>query len=249
MSQPTISIVTAVYNRARTIGQALDSVHSQTWPHIEHVLIDGGSTDGTLAILQTRRAHLAVLISERDAGIYDALNKGLALATGDIVGLMHSDDFYSDDEVLADVAALFANPAVEAVYGDLDYVAQADTSRVIRHWRSGSYSAKRLGWGWMPPHPTLFIRRSVIERFGAFDTRFRIAADYDAILRYFHAGRILPVYLPRVLIKMRVGGESNRSISRIWRKTLEDYEALRSNRVGGLGALAWKNLSKLTQFF
>jgi len=190
-----------------------------------------------------------VLVSEPDNGIYDALNKGLARASGEIVGVMHSDDFFADEQVLAHVAAAFADPSVDAVYGDLDYVAKADTGRVIRHWQSGEYSAARLAWGWMPPHPALFLRRTVIEQWGGYDTRFRIAADYDAILRYFGKGNIRAAYIPRVLVKMRLGGESNRSLARIWRKSYEDYQALRRNGVGGLGALAWKNLSKLRQFF
>lgn len=244
-----ISIITAVYNRADSIAEAVRSVQAQTWPQVEHVVIDGASTDGTVAVLQTCLNAQAVWVSEPDKGIYDALNKGLARATGDVIGLMHSDDFFADNEVLASVAAAFANSEVDAVYGDLDYVAKADTARIVRRWRSGDYSAAKLARGWMPPHPTLFLRRSVIERWGGYDTSFRIAADYDSILRYFGQGQIRPAYIPRVLVKMRLGGESNRSLGRIWLKTREDYRALRSNRVGGVGALLWKNLGKLGQFF
>jgi hypothetical protein len=162
---------------------------------------------------------------------------------------MHSDDFYADAHVLEKVAQAFADPAVDGVYGDLDYVARDAPQRVIRHWRSGAYDPRSLGRGWMPPHPTLFLRRAVIEQWGGFDTRFRIAADYEAILRYLGRGQIRLAYVPEVLIKMRVGGESNRSLARVVRKSLEDYRALRENKVGGIGALAWKNLSKLPQFF
>jgi glycosyltransferase len=244
-----ISVITAVYNRVATIGEALDSVRAQTWPDVEHVVIDGASTDGTLDQLQSRRNEIAVLISEPDQGIYDALNKGIARATGDVIGLMHSDDLYADENVLADVAAAFTDPQVDAVYGDLDYVAQDDTRRVIRRWRSGEYSPALLPRGWMPPHPTLYLRRQVIERWGVFDSSYRIAADYDAVLRYFGRGNIRPAYIPRVLVKMRVGGESNRSISRVLRKSREDYWALRTNQVGGLATLALKNVGKLGQFF
>ncbi len=244
-----ISVITAVYNRVATIGDALDSVRAQTWPDVQHVVIDGASTDGTLEILQARRGEVAVLVSEPDHGIYDALNKGIAHATGDVIGLMHSDDLYADEHVLADVAAAFADPQIDAVYGDLDYVAQGDTSKVIRRWRSGEYTPSLLTRGWMPPHPTLYLRRQVIERWGAFDENYRIAADYDAILRYFGRGSIRPAYVPRVLVKMRVGGESNRSVGRVLRKSREDYSALRRNGVGGLAALARKNFSKLGQFF
>ena len=244
-----ISVITAVHNRVATVGEALDSVHSQSWPDVEHVVIDGVSTDGTLELLETRRSEIAVLVSERDSGIYDALNKGLKLATGDVIGLMHSDDIYADEHVLADIAAAFADPEIDAVYGDLDYVARNDTSRVIRRWRSGEYSRVRLAEGWMPPHPTLYLRRHVIEHWGGFDETFRIAADYDVILRYFGQGRIRPAYVPRVLVKMRVGGESNRSLGRVMRKSREDYRALRRNDIGGFGTLVRKNFSKIGQFF
>jgi len=243
-----LSIITAVFNRADCVGQAVNSVQQQIYPDVEHVVIDGASTDGTLEILQNCLDASATLVSEPDKGIYDALNKGLNRASGEVVGIMHSDDFFADAEVLQHVAAAFADPMTDAVYGDLDYVAKTDTSRVIRHWRSGAFHPGRLAWGWMPPHPTLFLRRRVIEQWGGFDTRFRIAADYDAILRYFGQGKIRAAYIPRVLVKMRVGGESNRSLAKIWLKSREDYLALRRNKVGGLGALAWKNLSKLGQF-
>jgi glycosyltransferase len=244
-----ISVITAVYNRIATIGDALESVRAQTWQDVQHVVIDGASTDGTLELLQARRDEIAVLVSEPDNGIYDALNKGIARATGDVIGLMHSDDLYADQSVLADVAAALDDPKADAVYGDLEYVAQDDTSRVIRRWRSGAYSPELLHRGWMPPHPTLYLRRQVIERWGAFDASYRIAADYDAVLRYFGRGGIRPAYVPRVLVKMRVGGESNRSVGRMMRKSKEDYTALRRNQIGGLVTLARKNFSKLGQFF
>lgn len=243
-----ISIITAVYNRRATIGQAIASVHAQTWPDVEHLVIDGASTDGTLAAIEAERHCRMRLVSEPDQGIYDALNKGIRLATGDVVGLMHSDDFFAHERVLEKVAAAFEAPGVGAVYGDLDYISAADDRRVIRRWCSGAYRPEKLRRGWMPPHPALFLKRDVFERHGAYDTRYRISADYEAILRYFTGEDLRPAYVPEVLVKMRVGGESNRSLSRILRKSREDYRALRSNGVGGLGALAWKNLSKVGQF-
>lgn len=244
-----ISVVTAVFNREDTVAQTIASVRKQSNVDIEHIVVDGASTDGTLVVLRANLDFRARLISEPDHGIYDALNKGLALATGDVLGVLHSDDFFADEQVLADVALAFNDPEVDVVYGDLDYVAKENTDKVIRHWVAGPYSRDRLAWGWMPPHPTLFVRRRVIEQWGGFDTSFRIAADYDAILRYFGSGGVRAVYIPRVLVKMRVGGESNRSLAKIWLKTREDYRALRKNGVGGLGALVWKNLSKVGQFF
>lgn len=151
-----ISIVTAVYDRVDTIAQAVDSVAGQTWSTVEHIVIDGASADGTREWLENQRDRLSVLLSEPDNGIYDALNKGLSLATGDVIGLMHSDDFYANDRVLEKVAAVFDDPGVDGVYGDLDYVAKDEPSQIIRRWRSGAYAPSRLAWGWMPPHPPCF---------------------------------------------------------------------------------------------
>ena len=243
------SILTVTWNRAATLGDALDSLAAQTHGIYEHIVQDGGSTDGTLALLAARPDLRRHVVSARDGGIYDALNRALARATGDVVGVLHSDDLYAHPHVLERVAARFAETGADAVYGDLDYVAADDPARVIRHWRSGAYDPARLRRGWMPPHPALFLRRSVIDRWGGYDTRYRIAADYDTVLRYFGKGGISAAWLPEVLVKMRVGGESNRSLGRILRKSREDLRALRSNGVGGIGALAAKNLSKVPQFF
>ena len=244
-----ISVVTAVWNRAATVGGAIDSVSAQTHPHIEHLVIDGASTDGTLAEVEARRRPGMIVVSEPDRGIYDALNKGLARSTGEVVGLLHSDDFFADTRVIERIAATFADPAIDAVYGDLDYVSAGDPARIIRHWRAGEATPARLRRGWMPPHPTLFVRRHVFETHGAYDTRYRIAADYDAVLRWFGTAAITSAYIPEVLVKMRVGGESNASLAKILRKSREDYRALRTNRIGGLATLIAKNLSKLPQFF
>ncbi|SDW05793.1 glycosyltransferase family 2 protein [Thiocapsa roseopersicina] len=244
-----ISVITATWNCAGTVGDCLASVSGQSYAAREHLLIDGGSRDGTLDVLHAHRAGLAVLVSEPDEGIYDALNKGIARATGEVVGFLHADDVYADAQVLERVAAAFADPAVDAVYGDLVYVRKADTGRVVRHWRSGAYDPARLRRGWMPPHPTLYLRRALYERHGVFDRRYRIAGDYDLMLRMLSRLTGQVVYLPQVLVRMRVGGESNRSLSRILRKSREDYRALRENGIGGAGALAWKNLSKVPQFF
>jgi len=246
--QHTISVVTAVYNRIDTIEDTLMSLRSQTWPAVEHIVVDGGSTDGTLEVLEANREAIAVLISERDDGIYDALNKGLSRATGDVVGILHSDDFFAHERVLEQVAVVFSNQQVDGVYGDLDYVSKDDPERVIRRWRSGEYRRERLSWGWMPPHPTLFLRRSVVDTWGGFDTRYRISGDYDAMMRYLVRGAIQLAYIPEVLVKMRMGGESNRSLWRILRKSREDYRAMRENGVGGVATLIAKNVRKIGQF-
>jgi glycosyltransferase len=243
-----ISVVTAVYNRAGTIAEAIASVQGQNFKDIEHVIQDGGSNDGTLDEVGKLANMTTKLVSERDSGIYDAINRGIVRATGDVIGLMHSDDAFAHDSVLAQIAARFADPSVQGVYGDLQYVASTDLDRVVRHWRSGEYRPALLKRGWMPPHPTLYLRREVFADYGLYDTSFDIAADYDAMLRYLTQGRIKLAYIPEVLVKMRLGGESNRSFERILRKSREDYRAIRKNGVGGFGTLAAKNLSKLGQF-
>ena len=243
-----ISVVTAVYNSASTVGEAIASVAAQTYPHVEHIVIEGRSSDGSLDAVEAARHARMRVISEADTGIYDALNKGIAASTGDVVGFVHSDDCLAHDDVLTRIADAFRPPDIEAVFSDLDYVSQSDTDRVIRHWATGPFSPGRLKQGWMPAHPTLYLRRAVYDRLGGYDTSFSIAADYDFILRYFTRAPGASAYVPEVLYKMRMGGASNRDLVRIRRKTAEDYRALRRNKVGGVPTLVMKNLSKLRQF-
>lgn len=243
-----ISIVTAVFNRAGTIADALRSVEAQSYPNVEHIVQDGGSGDGTLDIIRQFGVSSYQLVSEPDAGIYDAINKGISRASGDIIGLMHSDDFFADDLVLQKIAEAFRDPEIDGVYGDLDYVSASNTDKIVRRWRSGPYHADLLKRGWMPPHPTLYLRREVFDRWGLYDTSMRIAADYEAMLRYLVRGDIRLAYIPEVLVKMRIGGESNRSLSRILQKSREDYTALRRYGVGGINTLLAKNFSKIEQF-
>jgi glycosyltransferase len=250
-SDVKVSVVTVTWNCAETVEECLGSVSQQTWQNREHVVIDGASNDGTVKLLEGRRSQLAVLVSERDKGIYDALNKGIALSSGDVVGFLHADDLYAHSGVLADVAQAFSDPAVSAVYGDLQYVKQQDPSQVVRRWKSSTYSTRQLARGWMPPHPTLYVRREWYQRIGGFDSRYRIAADYFSILQLFSQPDFKAVYLPQVMVKMRLGGASNRSIKNMVRKSREDYDALRRsgfNPIGGVAALIAKNLSKIPQF-
>ncbi len=243
-----ISVITAVFNKRDTIAGALDSVLAQSHPDVELIVIDGGSTDGTLDVLQGYADRIAVLVSEPDQGIYDALNKGIKFATGEVVGFLHSDDVFADDDSLARVASGFIGEEIDAVYGDLVYVGRDNPQRVVRYWKAGMFTMGRLREGWMPPHPAFYAKRQAYERLGGFDTRYRIAADYDCMLRFLSSG-IMTVYVPHVLVKMRLGGESNRSLGNMLQKSREDYRALKANRVGGLATLARKNFSKLPQFF
>lgn len=243
-----ISVVTAVYNRVATLGETLRSVHGQTWGNVEHIVIDGGSTDGGLDVLAQHKSGIAKMISEPDRGLYDALNKGIGQASGDIVGFMHADDQFASPLALARIAAAFSDPSVSAVYGDLAYVKETDATRVIRYWRAGSYRRDQLTQGWMPPHPTFYVRREIYSRFGGFDTRYRIAGDYENMLRILWRGGVQPTYIPELLVRMRMGGTSNASVFNMLRKSREDYAAMRQNGMGGLHALLLKNVTKLPQF-
>lgn len=244
-----VSVITVVYNNVATIAGALESYMAQQGANTELVVIDGGSTDGTLDVLKRYEPHIGVLLSEPDHGIYDALNKGIRLASGDVVGFLHSDDVFADAHVLERIALSFTAPDVDAVYGDLEYVSQHDLHQVVRYWKAGPFRRELLTKGWMPPHPTFYARRELYLRRGGFDTSYKIAADYDCILRLLMPPLIRVQYIPTVLVKMRTGGASNRSLRNILIKSCEDYRALKRNGVGGLKALSYKNLSKLSQFF
>lgn len=243
-----ISVVTAVMNGGDTLGRAVDSIRDQTHKDIEHLVQDGGSTDGTLAYLASHGHPGMKLVSAPDGGLYQAINAGIARATGDVVGLLHSDDYLASDDVLGCVAEAFKDPAIDGVYGDLQYVSRDDTNRVIRHWIAGPYTPDKLRRGWMPPHPTMYLRREVFERAGVYDTSYRIAGDYDGMLRWLTSGQVRLAYIPQVMVRMRLGGVSNRSLGQMLRKSREDYRAIRTHGVGGVGTLVAKNLSKLPQF-
>jgi len=244
-----ISVITAVYNNCTTIVDALESALCQSYSDVDLVVIDGGSTDGTLEILYQYSDRLGKLVSGPDSGIYDALNKGIYYSKGDVIGFLHSDDVFENKEVLSKVAAAFRDPNVDAIYGDLVYVRNDDIGGVVRYWKSGTYDKLALSRGWMPPHPTFYVRRAVYERLGGFDTQYLIAADYDLILRFLAVGKIHAFYIPEVLVRMRLGGISNRSLRVMLHKSYEDLCVLRRNHVGGFLALLRKNLSKLPQFW
>lgn len=243
-----ISVVTAVMNARATLPAMLESLKQQTYDDIEHVVQDGGSTDGTLATLKAEGHPSMALCSTKDGGLYDAINHGIARATGDIVGLLHADDQLAGPDVLARVAAVLQDPRIEGVYGDLQYVARDNAQRVIRHWKAGPFATALLRQGWMPPHPTLYLRREVFERAGLYDTSYQIAGDYDAMLRFLTTGGVRLGYIPHVMVRMKMGGLSNRSFAHMLRKSREDYRAIRRHGVGGVGTLVAKNLSKLPQF-
>lgn len=243
-----ITVITVTFNSAETVIGTLRSVASQSYPNVEHIVVDGGSTDGTLEHIRRHGSGVKRVVSEPDNGIYDAMNKGLRLASGDFVGFLNGDDTFAGPGVLADVAAAASQPAVDAIYGDLVYVSKNHPDRVVRYWRSGSWSCRQLALGWMAPHPTLYMRKALVDQYGAFDERLDIAADYDFMLRYFRRPDINVVYIRKVLVCMRTGGASNRSFGALYRKSREDLLALKRNAVGGWLTLLCKIARKLPQF-
>jgi glycosyltransferase involved in cell wall biosynthesis len=216
-----ISIITVSYNSAETIADTIRSVAFQTYQDIEHLVIDGRSKDATMAVVEAHRHPNLFLTSEADRGIYDAMNKGVALATGDIIGFINADDFYPSPEVLSKVATAFKASGADCCYSDLCYVQQADTSRSVRYWRSSPFRSGLFAKGWCPPHPTFFVRREVYERLGGFDLTFKIAADAELMARFLEVGRISSHYIPEVLVHMRMGGTTNRSLTNVIKQNLE----------------------------
>lgn len=243
-----ITVITVCFNAAQTIGDALRSVASQSWPDVEHIVIDGASRDNTLQVIEANSARVARVISEPDKGIYDAMNKGIRLATGDVVGFLNADDVYSSPDTLRTIAeALQAAPDCDAAYGDLVYVDKLRPEQVFRYWKSEPFDPRSLRRGWMPPHPTLYVRRSVLEAVGSFDTTLRIAADYEFMVRLFKRPGRSYAYVPRILVSMRTGGASNRSLKALQRKSLEDLKVMRRHGLGGVFTLLAKNLRKVGQ--
>ena len=249
-----ISVVTVCYNAAPTLADAVESVLGQLPDRqapfdLEYIVVDGGSTDGTLNLLEPYRDRIATLISEPDRGLYDAMNKGINAATGDVVAILNADDVYASNEVLARVTALFKASDVEAVYGDLHYVAADDVSRVTRSWQAGTYRPGAFRRGWMPPHPTLFVRRACYDRWGLFSMALRSAADYELMLRFIHRHGMSLAYLPETLVLMRAGGVSNASLMHRIRAHREDWKAWRMNGFHpSLLTMLAKPLRKLPQF-
>ena len=246
-----VSIITATYNSAKYIASSLNSIFNQDYKDIECIIIDGDSKDQTKSIIKTyQRKNLNItLVSEADNGIYDALNKGIKLATGDLIGFVHSDDNLASPHIISELVLAIKEKQAFGVYGDLQYVSQLDTSKLIRDWKSCVFSKSLLKKGWMPPHPTLFLKKEVYQKHGNFNQNYKISADYDFMLRVLKDKTLRFVYLPKVVIKMRVGGASNKNLKNIIQKTKEDYKAITSNKIGNLVTLFLKNYSKFKQFF
>lgn len=243
-----ITIITATYNSGATVRDTLTSVQGQSYPDIEHLIIDGASSDATLGIVR-EFAHVTACHSQKDRGIYDAMNRGVSYATGDIVGILNSDDVYVDNTTIASVMQVFAETGADAVYGDLNYVQADDLNKIVRRWRAGAFDRQSFKWGWMPPHPSFFVRRELYEKFGKFNLEFRSAADYELMLRMAYKHQVNCAYLPHVLVKMRTGGVSNASFKNRIRANREDLRAWQVNNLHPYFFTIWlKPLRKLHQY-
>ena len=250
LETPHITIITVAYNAATTIANTIKSVLNQTYKNLEYVIVDGCSKDGTIEIIKSFADERITFISESDKGIYDAMNKGIGLATGNIVGILNSDDFYADIDVLEKVVEGFIATNCEALYGNLLYVDAIDTKKIIRTWVAGNYNHNNFLQGWMPPHPTFFVRREIYEKYGKFNTSLKSAADYELLLRFLYKHKIAAYYLPKILVHMRTGGISNRNIVNRIKANLEDRKAWKMNNIKPrFYTLFLKPVRKINQFF
>lgn len=238
---PLVSVITVCFNSAATLERALTSVADQSWHNVEHIIIDGGSKDGTAEILARFRQTLAKVVSEPDHGIYDAMNKGLGLATGEIICFLNADDQYASPDVLSRVVLKMEECRLDALMGDVGFFRAGNPGKLVRRYRSDRFHPERLAWGWMPAHPALFLRREVVERVGRFKTDYRIAGDFEFIVRAFADKNIRYQHIPEVLVKMQIGGISTAGFRA---KVLLNKEVLRACRENAVSTNMLKILSK-----
>lgn len=245
-----VSIITATYNREATIIRALASIKNQSYSNIESIVVDGFSQDKTLSLLAPILTSKDTLISEPDSGIYDALNKGLALASGDIIGFLHSDDLYSDKDVISNIVEIFSENIVDVVYGDVAFFAPDNSKKIKRKYKSDALTEKNLAWGKMPAHPSIFIRKEIYEKIGYFETDFQIAADYEFLCRLIKFEEIRSIYLPRQIVNMQLGGVSTKGIKNTFLLNKEVFRAIRKNKIyTNIFMILSKYPSKIMQFF
>lgn len=236
-----ISILTVTFNSSKTISDTIESILSQDYPNIEYIIIDGESKDGTIEIVQSYGDRIAKFISEPDHGMYDAMNKGIALATGDVIGILNSDDFYTDQNVISNVVHTFMESGSDSVFGDLVYVSSNDLSKVTRYYSSSHFHPKLFAYGWMPAHPTFFVKRWVYQQYGIFQTDYKIAADYELLTRFLAKYQVSYTYVPSVMVRMRTGGASTTNLISNW---ILNREIIRACSENGIKTNWFKVLSK-----
>jgi glycosyltransferase involved in cell wall biosynthesis len=243
-----ISLITVTFNAESTITRCIESVIGQSFKNIEYIIVDGGSTDNTVQLINQYQDFINIFLSEPDKGIYDAMNKGIKLATGHVIGMLNADDFFSDTNVLSTVAAAFIQQNAAIIYGDLDYINAQDN--IVRKWRSGQYKHNMFNWGWMPPHPTFYCKRHLFEEFGFYSLNYGTAADYELMLRFMYLNKVNAFYIKKVMIKMKIGGKSNKSILGRVKGLFFDLKAMRNNGLSfPVITLICKPLRKIRQYF
>ena len=245
-----VSIITVSYNSQATIKDTICSVINQTYKDIEYIIIDGASTDDTMLIVEAHKDSIHTIVSEPDNGLYEAMNKGIQCATGDVIGILNSDDFYENNSVIEKVVNTLKQTKADVCYADLHYVNPVHTSRVVRRWKSGKFKKSSFYYGWMPPHPTIFAKKEVYEKVGLFDLKFKSAADYEMILRIFFKNNFAIAYLPETIICMRTGGTSNASLQNRIKANKEDHLAWKINGIKPhFFTLLLKPFRKIVQYF
>jgi len=245
-----VSIITACFNSSKTILDTLDSVSSQSWKNIEHIVVDGKSSDGTCELIKKYGKQVSKFISEKDHGIYDAMNKGINESSGDIIGFLNSDDFFSNDSIVEEYIKAFSEKKIDACFGDVLYVTDEERNKCtpVRNWISSSYQKKNLLRGWIPPHPTFYARKEVYDELGGFDTNLRFAADYEVMCRFLLKGKILTKYLPGTKVNMRLGGHTNKSIGNIYKGNKEIINSLKRNGISpGPSFFFFKAMNRFNQ--
>lgn len=248
MQDLKISLITVAFNAENTIERCIQSVIGQTFKNVEYIIIDGVSTDSTIRIIDRYKEHINICLSEPDKGIYDAMNKGIKLAQGDIIGMLNADDFFADKNILSTIAGTFKQQKAPIIYGDLDFV--NSQGKVVRKWRSGQYSQGMFNWGWMPPHPTFYCKRELFYTLGFYSLEYGTAADYELMLRFLHLNKINTFYIKKVLIGMEIGGLSNKSFGNRVKGLLFDLKAMRKNGIiFPVITLILKPLRKTIQYF
>ena len=247
-----ISIITVSYNSSKTIKDTIESVFNQTYEDIEYIVIDGNSNDKTLDIIKKYEPKFEgrmKWVSEPDKGIYDAMNKGINLSTGDVIGILNSDDFYNSNNIIEDIVNEFRNKDIDSVYGDLVYVNSENTNKVVRYWKSKQYKKGLFKKGWHPAHPTFFVKKEVYNKYGMFNLSYPIAADYEIMLRFLERYKIKNLYINKIFVKMRMGGESNQSIKNIIKANIECYKSWKNNELKiNIFVYLQKPLSKILQY-
>jgi len=242
-----VSIITAAYHDVKTIEGCINSVAKQTHSDVEHIIIDGGSTDGTVEVIKRYGDKIAYWVSEHDLGIYDAMNKGIKVASGEVIGILNADDFYADVKVIENIVKAISENNVDSCYGDLVYVSRNDVNRIVRYWKSGEFEKQKFEYGWMPPHPTFFCKREIYDKYGHFNLEFPLAADYELMLRFLYKYGVTTMYIPKVLVKMRTGGTS-----RPGKYTLgsikENYKAWKINDLKYPPTMLLKPVKKIFQW-